>query len=80
MGTRAKPGNQLYSISYLYPLVKPTLDYASASCDLYTTFTASLIISKTNRTVTRNIITCKQLCHVHSACRSPDYAMFYYME
>ena len=34
MGTRAKPGNQL---SYLYPLVKPTLDYASASCDLYTT-------------------------------------------
>ena len=34
MGTRAKPGNQLV---YLYPLVKPTLDYASASCDLYTT-------------------------------------------
>ena len=26
-----------YSISYLYPLVKPTLDDASASCDLYTT-------------------------------------------
>ena len=24
MGTRAKPGNQL--VSYLYPLVKPTLD------------------------------------------------------
>ena len=24
-------------LSYLYPLVKPTLDYASASCDLYTT-------------------------------------------
>ena len=37
MGTRAKPGNQLVPISYLYPLVKPTLDYASASCDLYTT-------------------------------------------
>ena len=34
MGTRAKPGNQLV---YLYSLVKPTLDYASASCDLYTT-------------------------------------------
>ena len=33
MGTRAKPA----SISYLYPLVKPALDYASASCDLYTT-------------------------------------------
>ena len=33
MGTRAKPGNQLY----LYPLVKPTLDNAPASCDLYTT-------------------------------------------
>ena len=28
MGTRAKPGNQLVYISYLYPLVKPTLDYA----------------------------------------------------
>ena len=25
------------SISYLYPLVKPTLAYASAGCDLYTT-------------------------------------------
>ena len=36
MGTRAKPGKPA-SISYLYPLVKPTLDYASASCDLYTT-------------------------------------------
>ena len=46
MGTRAKPGNQLV---YLYPLVKPTLDYASASCDLYTTTqTVSLIISETN--------------------------------
>ena len=22
----------------------------------------------------------KQLCHVHSACSSPDYAMLYYME
>ena len=31
-------------------------------------------------TVKRNIITCKQLCHVHSTCSSPDYAMFYYME
>ena len=29
MGTRAKPGNQL--------VVKPTLAYASAGCDLYTT-------------------------------------------
>ena len=38
MGTRAKPGNQLvYHNNYLYPLVKPTLDYDSASCDLYTT-------------------------------------------
>ena len=37
MGTRAKPGNQLVYHNYLYPLVKPTLDYASASCDLYTT-------------------------------------------
>ena len=33
-GTRAKPGNQLV---YLYPLVRPTLDYASAGCDLYIT-------------------------------------------
>ena len=39
MGTRATPGNQLvYHICIqVYPLVKPTLDYASASCDLYTT-------------------------------------------
>ena len=52
-----------------YPLVRPTLEYASAVCDLYTTTqTVSLIISKTNRTVTRHSITCKQLCHVHSAC------------
>ena len=80
MGTRAKPGNQL-AYHILCPLVKPTLAYASASCDIYTTTqTVSLIISKTNRTEKRNIITCKQLCHVHSACSSPDYAMFYYME
>ena len=32
-GTRTKPGNQL--VLYLYPLVRPTLDYASAGCDLY---------------------------------------------
>ena len=45
----------------LYPLVRPTLEYASAVCDLYTTTqTVSLIISKTNRTVTHHIITCKQ--------------------
>ena len=33
------PGEAGYpaSISYLYPLVKPTLAYASAGCDLYTT-------------------------------------------
>ena len=69
MGTRAKPGNQLV---YLYPLVKPTLDCASAVCDLYTTTqTVSLIISETNRTVKRHIITCKQLCHVNLACSSP---------
>ena len=37
MGTRAKPSNQLVYHNYLYPLVKPTLDYTSASCDLYTT-------------------------------------------
>ena len=61
MGTRAKPGNHASSVSYLYPLVKPTLDYASASCDLYTTTqTVSLIISEPNRTVKRHIITCKQ--------------------
>ena len=53
---------------YLYPLVRPTLEYASAVCDLYTTTqTVSLIISETNRTVKRHIITCKQLCHVNLA-------------
>ena len=67
-GTRAKPGNQLTSMLYLYPLVRPTLDYASSGCDLYTTQTVSLIISKTNRIVKRHIITCKQLCHVHMPC------------
>ena len=36
-GTRAKPGNHAASILHLYPLVRPTLDYASAGCDLYTT-------------------------------------------
>ena len=37
------------SIFYLYPLVRPTLEYASAVCDLYTTTqTGSLIISQTN--------------------------------
>ena len=42
-------------------------------CDLYTTTqTVSLIISKTNRTVKRHSITCKQLCHVHSACSGPS--------
>ena len=34
---RREGGWEPASISYLYPLVKPTLDYASASCDLYTT-------------------------------------------
>ena len=57
---------------YLYPLVRPTLEYASAVCDLYTTTqTVSLIISETNRTVKRHIITCKQLCRVNLACSSP---------
>ena len=37
MGTRAKPGNQLVYHICIHALVKPTLDYASASCDLYTT-------------------------------------------
>ena len=36
MGTRAKPGNQLVYHICIH-LLKPTLDYASASCDLYTT-------------------------------------------
>ena len=36
-----------------------------------TTQTVSLIISETNRTVKRHIITCKQLCHVNLACSSP---------
>ena len=48
----------------LCPFVRPTLEYASAVCDIYTaTWTASLIISKTNRTVKRNIIsiTCKAI-------------------
>ncbi len=40
------------NLLYLYPLVRPTLEYASAVCDLYITKqTVSLIISKTNRTV-----------------------------
>ena len=40
--------------------VRPTLEYASAICDLFTTTqTVSLIISETNRTVKRHIITCK---------------------
>ena len=60
-------------ILYLYPFVRPTVEYASAVCDLYTTTqTVSLIISKTNRTITRHITTCEQLCHVHSACSSPS--------
>ena len=39
-----------FILLYLYPLVIPTLEYASAVCDLYTrsTQTVSLIISKTN--------------------------------
>ena len=31
------PVTSLASILYLCPLVRPTLDYASAGCDLYTT-------------------------------------------
>ena len=61
-----------YAMLYYTILVRPTLEYASAVCDLYTTTqTASLIISETNRTVKRHIITCKQLCHVNLACSSP---------
>ena len=37
MGTRAKPGNQLVYHICIHALVKHTLDYALASCDLYTT-------------------------------------------
>ena len=58
-GGREPEDGQPASILYLYPLVRPTLCYASAGCDLYTTTqTVSLIISKTNRTVKRHIITC----------------------
>ena len=78
-GTRAKPGNQLLYYICIHLLDPYWTIYASTGCDLYTTQTISLIISKTNRTVKRHIITCKQLCHVYSACSSPDYAMLYYM-
>ena len=78
-GTRAKPGNQLLYYICIHLLDPHWTIYASTGCDLYTTQTVSLIISKTNRTVKRHIITCKQLYHVHSACSSPDYAMLYYM-
>ena len=64
-------------ILYLYPFVRPTVEYTSALCDLYTTTqTVSLIISKTNRTATRHSMTCKQLCHVHSACSSSSSWLF----
>ena len=76
-GTRAKLGNQLVYYICIHLLCTPKLDYASAGCELYTTTqTVSLIISKTNRTVKRHIITCKQLCPVHFSLQQSSHHGF----
>ena len=81
MGTRAKPGNQLVYHICIH-LLNPhwTMPRQAVNSTQQHKLHVSLIISKTNRTVKRNIITCKPLCHVHSACSSTDCALFYYME
>ena len=73
-GTRAKPGNQLVYYICIH-LLDPHWTMLRQAVISTQQHKLALIISKTNRTVKRHIITCKQLCHVHSACSSPDYAL-----